>query len=39
MLPEAYLYDHHVLAEEFRNVTAWPKHLLVRLQAPYLLWV
>ncbi|KAK9836933.1 hypothetical protein WJX81_000603 [Elliptochloris bilobata] len=29
-LPDAYLYDHHALAEEFRNATAWPKHLLVQ---------
>ncbi len=33
-LPEEYLYNHHTLVDEFRNASAWPKHLLVRERQP-----
>ena len=29
-VPEEYLVYHHQLLEEFRNASAWPKHLLVQ---------
>ena len=29
-VPQAYLYAHHQLLDEFRNATHWPKHLLVQ---------
>ncbi len=28
-VPQGYLYAHHQLLDEFKNATAWPKHLLV----------
>ena len=31
-MPPAYLQQHALLVEEFRNSTHWPKHLLVRYQ-------
>ena len=32
LVPPAYLQQHALLVEEFRNSTHWPKHLLVRYQ-------
>ena len=29
-VPEHYLATHHVLLEDFANVTQWPKHLLIQ---------
>jgi hypothetical protein len=29
-VPQGYLYAHHQIIDEFRNATAWPKHVLVQ---------